>query len=56
MQYRTLENIRMDGRDIPPGQLIDLAESDARQLLESQAVEPIHKPFTKRVAVPGTND
>lgn len=56
MQYRTLENIRMDGRDISPGELIDLTESDAQQLLKSQAIEPIHKPFARRVVVPGTND
>lgn len=56
MQYRTLENIRMDGRDIPPRELIDLTESDARQLLDAKAIEPSHKPFTKRVVVPGTND
>ena len=53
MQYRTLENIRMDGRNIPPGQLIDLTESNARQLLASGAVEPVHKPFVRPVATPG---
>ena len=53
MQYRTLENIRMDGRDIPPGELIDLSESDARQLLASGAVEPVHKRFARPVALLG---
>lgn len=52
MQYRTLENIRKDGRDIAPNQLIDLTELEARQLLESKAIEPNHKPFARRVVAP----
>ena len=53
MQYRTLETVRMDGRNIAPGELIDLTEAGARQLLTSGAVEPVHKPFGRHVASPG---
>lgn len=53
MQYRTLENVLMDGRNIPPGELIDLTETGARQLLEIKAIEPNHKPFARRVVMPG---
>lgn len=54
MQYRTLENILMDGRYIAPGTLIDLPEHEARPLLESQAIETSHKPFL-RVQVPSNH-
>ena len=53
MQYRTLENVVMDGRNIPPGQLVDLTETAARQLLATGAVEPVHKRFARPVASPG---
>lgn len=54
MQYRTLENIRHCGRDIKPGQLIELTESQAAQLLATKAIEPVHRRFEKAIVVPGT--
>ena len=54
MQYRTLEKINRDGRDIPAGELIDLTETEAAQLLDLKAIEPAHKRFMRRVVVPGT--
>lgn len=56
MQYRTLENIRLDGRAVDPGDLIELTETEAAQLLASKAIEPIHKRFTRLVVVPGAAD
>lgn len=53
MQYRTLENIRRDGRDIAPGELIDLTSAEAAPLLASGAIEPVHKRFARTVLVTG---
>ena len=53
MQYRTLENIRCDGRDIAPGALIDLTSAEAAQLLAIGAIEPVHKRFAPPVLAPG---
>jgi hypothetical protein len=49
MQYCTISPIRMDGKDIPIGALLDIADSDARQLLEVRAVEPAFKPFSAKL-------
>jgi hypothetical protein len=49
MQYRTISPIRMDGKDIPTGALLDIADSDARQLLEARAIEPACKPFSAKL-------
>ena len=56
MQYRTLEPIHRNGHTIPAGELIDLTEPEAKQLLAVNAIEPNHKPFARRLVVPGTPD
>lgn len=53
MQYRAIENIRHDGHDIAPGELIDLTAAEAAKLLASGAIEPVHKRFSRPVLAPG---
>lgn len=55
MQYRVLTPLRRDGRNVPAGALIEMTEKEAAQLLEMQALEPIHKRFVRQVVVPGTS-
>lgn len=52
MQYRTLENLRKDGRDIAPGQLVELPDDIAAKLLASGAIEPARKSFSRPAAGP----
>lgn len=54
MQYRTLQNILHDGREIKPGELIELSGAQAAQLLELKAIEPAQRRFSKQISVPGT--
>lgn len=49
MQYRTVSPVRMDDKDIPIGALLDIADGDARQLLEVHAIEPACKPFSAKL-------
>lgn len=51
MQYRTLSPLNHDGRQFAAGQLIDLTEMHAIQLLAAKAIEPAHKPFGKRIVM-----
>ena len=49
MQYRTTSPIRKDGKDIPVGTLLDLADEDAAQLLEARSIELAAKPFSAQL-------
>jgi hypothetical protein len=51
MQYRTLSPLNQDGRHVAAGQLIELTETQAVQLLDLKAIEPVHKPFVKRIVM-----
>lgn len=53
MQYRALGPIKNNGRRFAAGEILDLTEADAAPLLEIQAVEPVHKPFTGQIKAPG---
>ena len=55
MQYRTLSPLNHDGRQFAAGQLIDLTEMHAIQLLAGKAIEPAHKPFGKRIVMAHPN-
>lgn len=53
MLYRSLTNLNRNGQIIKPGDTVEIPESEARTLLKSGAIEPIHKPFKREVFVPG---
>ncbi len=51
MKYKTLTNLNHDGVKYPPGAEVELSDHEAKPLLECKAVEPLNKPFAKKVVV-----
>lgn len=53
MQYKALQNIQRNGELIKPGELVDMTETEAEQLIKFGAIEPFFKRFSREVVVPG---
>jgi hypothetical protein len=45
MQYRATQRIQRNGLVYDAGDLLDLSSTEAAQLLEYNAVEPVNDPF-----------
>lgn len=54
MQYVALSNIHHDGVKTLAGELVELTESDAIELLKCKAIKPAVIRFSKSIVVPGT--
>lgn len=46
MQYRTTTPIKHNGTRFTEGELLDLSDAEAQQLLELGAIEPVDMPFS----------
>lgn len=45
MKYKALTTIKHNNTDYAPGDEIEFSGAEAAQLLESEAIEPLVKPF-----------
>lgn len=45
MIYKAISRINIDGKEVCPGDTLDVSGKQAEDLLEAGAIEPLHKPF-----------
>lgn len=51
MQYMTLSPLRFNGTHYDQGDTLELSSEDARELIATKTIQPIHVPFSVAAAL-----